>query len=43
MNGVIGSTCCKYTGEIAGYRGIYSRVNLNGLGIHWLDVYKKNV
>ena len=39
MKGVMGGTCCKYTGEIEVYLGTSSRISLNGLGICWPKVY----
>ena len=39
MKGVIGRTCCKYTGEIEVCLGTSSGISLNNLGIHWPKVY----
>ena len=39
MKGVMGETCCKYTGEIKVCLGTSSRISLNGLGICWPEVY----
>ena len=39
MKGVMGGTCCKYTGEIEVSLGTSYGISLNGLGICWLEVY----
>ena len=38
MKGVIGGTCCKYTGDTGGGPLVSSGVKLNGLGIYWLGI-----
>ena len=39
MKGVIGETCCKYTGETEVCLGTSYGISLNGLGICWPKVY----
>ena len=39
MKGVMGGTCCKYTGEIEVCLGTSYGISLNGLGICWPEVY----
>ena len=39
MKGVMGGTCCKYTGETEVCRGTSYRISLNGLEICWPEVY----
>ena len=39
MKGVMGGTCCKYTGEIEVCLGTSSGISMNGLGIYRPEVY----